>query len=61
MYFNCYRKIIPKLVSGGLLICDNAINHRETLTPMMDYAEKDQRVDVVLVPIGKGEFICRKV
>nr|WP_147663074.1 class I SAM-dependent methyltransferase [Candidatus Prometheoarchaeum syntrophicum]QEE16195.1 O-methyltransferase [Candidatus Prometheoarchaeum syntrophicum] len=60
MYFDCYKKIIPKLVKGGLLVCDNAINHRETLLPMMNYAEKDQRVDVVLVPIGKGEFLCRK-
>ncbi|QEE16195.2 O-methyltransferase [Promethearchaeum syntrophicum] len=61
LYFECYKKIIPKLVKGGLLVCDNAINHRETLATMMNYAKKDQRVDVVLVPIGKGEFVCRKV
>lgn len=60
LYFDCYKKVVPKLVSGGLLICDNAINHRETLQPMMDYALKDERVDCVLVPIGYGEFLVRK-
>jgi predicted O-methyltransferase YrrM len=57
----CYKKIIPNLVSGGLLVCDNAINQQEILQPMMDYAEQDTRVDAIMVPIGKGEFLCRKV
>ncbi|UYP44288.1 tRNA 5-hydroxyuridine methyltransferase [Candidatus Lokiarchaeum ossiferum] len=60
LYFDVYNKIVPKLVPGGLLVCDNAINHRETLEPMIKFAESDERVDTILVPIGKGEFICRK-
>ncbi|MBY9007322.1 MAG: O-methyltransferase [Candidatus Lokiarchaeota archaeon] len=60
LYFKCYKKIVPKLVQGGLLICDNAINHKTTLQPMMKFAEEDKRVDTILVPIGKGEFICQK-
>ena len=61
MYFDVYKKIIPKMVPGGLLVCDNAINHSVTLEPMMKFAESDERVDCILVPIGKGEFMCRKI
>ena len=61
MYFDVYRLIVPKMIPGGLLVCDNAINHRVTLEPMIKFAESDERVDCVLVPIGKGEFVCRKL
>jgi caffeoyl-CoA O-methyltransferase len=61
VYEACYEEIIPRLVPGGLLVADNAINHRETLQPMLDRAAADERVDSLVVPIGKGELICRKI
>jgi predicted O-methyltransferase YrrM len=61
LYMDCYEKIIPKLVSGGLLVCDNTINHFETLKPMIERAMADSRIDAVLVPIGMGELVCRKI
>ena len=61
VYADCYELVIPRLVKGGLLVADNAINHRETLQPMLDRALADERVDALIVPIGKGELICRKV
>lgn len=61
VYGDCYDLMIPNLVSGGLLVADNAINHRETLQPMLDRAHADARVDALIVPIGKGELICRKI
>lgn len=60
VYGNCYEAIIPNLVSGGILIADNAISHRKTLKPMLDRALSDRRVDALIVPIGKGELFCRK-
>ena len=60
-YERYYDIIIPRLVSGGLLIADNAINHFETLKPMIDKALGDSRVDTLVVPIGKGELVCRKI
>lgn len=59
MYYECYEKIIPKMVKGGILVADNAINHYEALRPMIDMANNDTRVDSVIVPIGKGELVCR--
>jgi predicted O-methyltransferase YrrM len=61
VYAECYEAVIPRLVTGGLLVADNAINHRETLQPMLDRALTDERVDALIVPIGKGELVCRKV
>lgn len=60
VYADCYELVVPMLVKGGLLIADNAINHRETLQPMLDITLKDERVDALIVPIGKGELVCRR-
>jgi len=60
VYADCYEAVVPNLVRGGLIVADNAINHRETLQPMLDRALTDSRVDAVIVPIGKGELVCRK-
>ncbi len=61
VYEECYDLIIPNMVKGGLLIADNAINHYETLKPMIDKALADNRVDAMVVPIGKGELLCRRI
>jgi predicted O-methyltransferase YrrM len=61
VYRECYDLIIPNLVKGGILIADNAINHYETLKPMLDSALVDDRVDAIIIPIGKGELMCRKI
>lgn len=60
IYYDCYELVIPKMVPGGILIADNAIDHALTLQPMIDRALADGRVDSMVVPIGKGELICRK-
>ncbi len=59
VYADCYEAVVPKLVPGGILVADNAINHAETLQPMLNRALSDERVDSLIVPIGKGELVCR--
>jgi predicted O-methyltransferase YrrM len=61
VYQDCYEAIVPGLVPGGLLLADNAINHQQTLGPMLDRAQNDARVDALIVPIGKGVLVCRKI
>jgi predicted O-methyltransferase YrrM len=61
LYGECYELIIPRMVRGGLFVADNAISHREELAPMLDRALHDERVDAVIVPIGKGELVCRRI
>jgi caffeoyl-CoA O-methyltransferase len=60
VYADCYELVVPRLVEGGLLVADNAINHQETLQPLLDRALSDERVDALIAPIGKGELICRR-
>lgn len=60
LYDRCYQAVLPNMAPGGILIADNAINHRETLRPMLDRAYADERVDTLLVPLGMGELVCRR-
>ena len=61
VYADCYKAIVPNMVSGGLLIADNMISHQDALRPFVDHALADTRLDSVVAPIGKGELICRKI
>jgi caffeoyl-CoA O-methyltransferase len=61
LYGECYERVVPRLVQGGILIADNAINHQATLQPMLERALTDDRVDALIVPIGKGVLLCRKL
>ena len=61
VYADCYTMIVPKLAPGGLLVADNATSHRATLQPLLDRALNDPRLDALIVPIGKGELVCRKI
>ncbi|SRR6266568_5953108 len=60
VYDPCYDLIVPRMVSGGILVADNAISHERELRPMLDRALADDRLDSVLVPIGSGDLVCRK-
>lgn len=60
VYGRCYDLVVPRMVHGAFLVADNAINHYETLAPMIDEALADGRIDALVVPIGKGELVCRK-
>ena len=61
IYGACYDAVVPNMVHGGLLVADNAISHRETLQPMVERSLADERVDALVVPIGKGALLCRKI
>ena len=54
-----YEKAVPRLVPGGWLVIDNVIFPR-VQTELLNRAEKDPRVDCVLLPFPKGDLICRK-
>jgi caffeoyl-CoA O-methyltransferase len=60
-YLDCYEKLIPNMVHGGLLVADNLISHQEQLRDMIDRTLNDDRVDSLVVPIERGELVCRKL
>jgi predicted O-methyltransferase YrrM len=61
LYADCYEIVVPRLVRGGLLLADNAINKRDELEQMLRRTLSDERVDSLIVPIGKGVLVCRKI
>jgi predicted O-methyltransferase YrrM len=61
IYEKCYEIVVPNMVPGGLLIADNAISHENELKPMLAHSLNDPRVDAVIVPVGTGKLVCRKV
>jgi caffeoyl-CoA O-methyltransferase len=54
-----YEKVVPRLVPGGWLVIDNVTSPR-LQTELLNRAEKDPRVDSVLLPFPKGDLICRR-
>jgi caffeoyl-CoA O-methyltransferase len=60
LYLDSWRILRERLVPGGILIADNAINHFESLQPMIEEALGDEGFDSLVLPIGKGELYCRK-
>ena len=61
IYQDCYDLVVPNLVSGGVLLADNVVSHAKFLEPFVEKAAADERVDTVVVPIGKGLLFCRKI
>jgi len=61
IYPDCYEAVIPGMVRGGLLVADNAMSHKESLESFIERALLDERVDALVIPIGNGELVCRKV
>jgi len=60
VYGSCYEAVVPRMVPGAMLVADNAISHQTDLQPMLNVALSDSRVDSLVVPIGKGELVCRR-
>jgi predicted O-methyltransferase YrrM len=61
IYLDIYEKLMPNLASGGILAADNVISHADELSDFVAQAEDDPRVDTLVVPIGKGILVCRKM
>jgi len=55
-----YEKVVPRLVPGGWLVIDNVTSPR-LQAEILNRAEKDPRVDSVLLPFSKGDLICRRI
>jgi len=60
-YQECFDLVVPNLVKGGILVADNIISHQEALGRMVRKTMKDKRVDTMILPIGSGLLLCRKI
>ena len=60
IYAECYDGLVPNMMSGGILVADNVISHREILKALVEQALADTRLDALVIPIGRGELVCVK-
>jgi len=61
LYGEVYELAVPRLMSGGLLAADNVINQQDELQSFIERALSDPRLDALIVPIGKGVLLGRKI
>lgn len=61
LYSELYDLTIPRLAPGGLFLADNVISHRDELQPFLERSLSDPRLDALIVPIGKGVLLGRKI
>jgi hypothetical protein len=47
--------------SGAILVADNAVSHGHFLHDVLVRAFDDRRVDALVVLIGNGALLCRKI
>ena len=71
-YLGSWREVLPRVRSGGLIMVDNTFSHGRVIdagndSPVViavrdfnDHAAADDRVDLVMVPIGDGLTLARK-
>jgi len=71
-YLAYWREVVPRVRPGGLIMVDNTFYHGRVLDAgndsptvygvreLNDHAAADERVDLVMVPIGDGLTVARK-
>ena len=71
-YLDYWRQVVPRIRPGGLIMIDNTFSHGRVIdagndNPAViavrdfnDHAAADDRVDLVMVPIGDGLTLARK-
>jgi caffeoyl-CoA O-methyltransferase len=60
LYLELLEPLVRLLRPGGVLVADNLLSHAEELAPFREAAERHPALECVLVPIPRGELVCRK-
>ena len=60
LYVDFLQPLVSLLRPGGALIADNVLSHAEELASFREAAESHPDLECVLVPIPRGELVCRK-
>jgi caffeoyl-CoA O-methyltransferase len=60
LYLDFLGPLVGLLRPGGVLVADNVLSHAEELASFRKAAESHPDLECVLVPIPRGELLCRK-
>lgn len=61
LYAEIFELVVPNLAAGGFFVADNALSHSDDLYPFIERALSDPRLDALVVPVGKGVLLGRKL
>ncbi|NIW46280.1 MAG: O-methyltransferase [candidate division Zixibacteria bacterium] len=61
MYPEIFERVAPRMIVDSILIFDNVISHQETLNPFLDDISNNSNYDQVILSVGKGLLVCRKI
>lgn len=59
-YVAMLDELLRLLRPGGLLVCDNAVSHRQELEAFVAALNARDELSLSLVPVGKGELLVHK-
>ncbi|WP_415896024.1 O-methyltransferase [Neptuniibacter sp. PT34_22] len=59
-YLSIAEQLFGLLKEGGLLVCDNAVSHKQELEGFNAWIEEQTNLSTSLVPVGKGELLVYK-
>lgn len=59
-YLDLLEPLVQLLRPGGALVADNLLSHAEALAPFRQAAESHPDLECILIPIPRGELLCRK-
>jgi predicted O-methyltransferase YrrM len=59
-YLDFLEPLVRLLRPGGVLVADNLLSHAEQLATFRKAAEAHPELECVLIPIPRGELVCRK-
>lgn len=60
-YQDYYELVKTKIIKGGFLVADNILDHWTILENMVEKVLNDNTFDSVVVPIGDGLLVSKKV
>lgn len=60
-YLKYLKALLPKIAPGSLIFADNAISHQAEMQDYLDFVVASDELDSVLVPIGTGLMMSRKL
>jgi len=60
-YLTYFELVLPKVVSGGLIVADNVTSHPDELAAYLARVKSHPSLFSVTVPVGKGEEISYKL
>ena len=60
LYAEALNPLVDLLRPGGLLVADNLLSHAQELAAFRQAAESHPELECMLVPIPRGELLCRK-